>query len=452
MAKFLDREGLQKTIEIIKQYINEEDNAYLNVGLDDMYDNIVLHNTGDNMTPDGSKKYTYGVLDISSRIGKKTAGVRETISFADYSTTFDGHYTPIVGNGITVLNANATAGAITSKESAANYIKSITFDNKGHVLSITSEAVPIKYYNGLDSLTNFEENSYAGFDFISSTGAYNLYNYVKNNYISAFGDKTFDNQIRITGGTDVSANGNTGYLIIGNPMNSSIGIDNNDIQARNQNVASDLYLQHFGGNTYIGATTSHIYLRSSLVVEKPAVFNDNVNVIGITNLKDTNIIGNETITGYAYINNNITVSGISYLNSDVHSSGNFIENKDVILTGDTSSNIIWKSNDADSTQQRIHIDDTNGSVGFQKTTNAGSTWTNTNINVYGINADSTITTLGDIVGQNIVATNRTTTTDLIAGGVSTLNGVVTANSGINTTYVVGTTANFSYIKIGRAHV
>ena len=454
MAKYLDREGLQKSLEIIKQYVSEQDNTYLNVSLDNMYDNIVVHNTGDNMTPDGSKKYTYGVLDISSRIGKKTAGVRETISFADYSTTFDGHYTPVSSNGTTVLNANATAGAVTSKESVANYIKSITFDKKGHVLSITSEAVPIKYYNGLDNLSNFEENSYAGFDFISSTGAYNLYNYVKNNYMSIFdsqhigGNKTFDNQVSMIGGTYVSAQGNSGYLIVGNPAIASIGIDNNDIQARTQDIASSLFLQQYGGDTYIGdSLNTHIFLNSSVYVNKPTAFNDNIIVNGTTTLTDTNINGNENISGYANITGNINVTGISYLNNDTHVSGNLIENKDIILTGETASNIRWQANNADTNIQRIHTN-SNGSFVFQKSTDLGVTWTNNDINIgtlYSNNivANSSISTVGYINGGTINSSGRTTTNELVVNTFSTLNGLLTANSGINTTYVVGTTANFS---------
>lgn len=447
MAKYVDRNGLQKVLEVLKQYINEQDNSYLNLGLDDMYDNIVLHNIGDNITPDGSQKYTYNVLDISSRLGKKTAGVRETISFADYSATFEGHYTPIVGNGITVLSSNATAGAITSKESVANYIKSITFDKKGHVLSITSEAVPIKYYNGLDNLSNFEENSYAGFDFISSTGAYNLYNYVKNNYISIFdeqhitGSKIFDNQISIIGGTQVSYVGNTGYLIIGNPAISSIGIDNNDIQARTQDNASDIYLQQYGGNTYIGANNTYTIINNSLVVHNDTILHDNFTVDGTTVLNNTNI------------------NGITYFNTNnVYVKSDLIENKDIILTGETASNIVWKSNENDVIQQRIHVSG-EGDFYLQKSINSGNTWVNSyndslleltkngelitasintnNVVTDDITAYSSITTGGDITGKNVNVSNNITTKTLTVSETSIINGVATFNNSINATTING---------------
>ena len=441
MAKYLDRKGLQKVSEVLRQYINEQDNSYLNLGLDDMYNNIVLHNIGDNITPDGSQKYTYNVLDISSRPGKKTPGVRETISFADYSTTFEGHYTPIVGNGITVLRSNAAAGAITSKESVANYIKSITFDKKGHVLSITSEAVPIKYYNGLDNLSNFEENSYAGFDFISSTGAYNLYNYIKNNYISISdeqhisGSKIFDNQISIIGGTQVSYAGNTGYLIIGNPAISSIGIDNNDIQARTKNVASDIYLQRYGGNTYIGTNNTYTIINNSFVVHNDTILHDNFNVDGTTVLNNTNI------------------NGITYFNTNnVYVKSDLIENKNIVLTGETTSNIVWKSKENDATQQRIHVSG-EGDFYLQKSINSGNTWVDSyndslleitkngelitasiytdNVVTDDITAYSSITTSGDIVGKNVSVSNNVTTKTLTVSETSIINGIATFNNTIN---------------------
>ncbi len=60
-----------------------------------------------------------------------------------------------------------------------------------------------------------------------------------------------DLKLHVTGGTDVSATGG-GYLQLGLSTSTNIGIDNNEIQARNNGAASTLYLQNSGGQLLLG--------------------------------------------------------------------------------------------------------------------------------------------------------------------------------------------------------
>jgi hypothetical protein len=55
---------------------------------------------------------------------------------------------------------------------------------------------------------------------------------------------------------DVSTTGGSGSLSIGNPAGSNIGIDGNEIMARNGSSASTLYLNANGGDVSIGNNPS----------------------------------------------------------------------------------------------------------------------------------------------------------------------------------------------------
>ncbi|EDP69755.1 hypothetical protein FBALC1_09497 [Flavobacteriales bacterium ALC-1] len=56
---------------------------------------------------------------------------------------------------------------------------------------------------------------------------------------------------------DVSLGFGTGSVIIGNAAAANLGIDSNEIQARNAGLASNLYLQQNGGDVYVGNAIVH---------------------------------------------------------------------------------------------------------------------------------------------------------------------------------------------------
>lgn len=62
-------------------------------------------------------------------------------------------------------------------------------------------------------------------------------------------------KLHIGTGTDVSATGG-GYLQLGNGNSANIGLDNNEMQARNNTAVSKLFLQASGGDLQIGGTNN----------------------------------------------------------------------------------------------------------------------------------------------------------------------------------------------------
>ena len=64
----------------------------------------------------------------------------------------------------------------------------------------------------------------------------------------------------VMGGSDASYVDNSGNIVSGNTDGSNIVIDDNEILARNDGVASNLFLQASGGNVKIGSTSAPTYL------------------------------------------------------------------------------------------------------------------------------------------------------------------------------------------------
>jgi hypothetical protein len=66
---------------------------------------------------------------------------------------------------------------------------------------------------------------------------------------------TFTQPQTLSAGTDVSDDNTTGNLIVGNPTAGNIGIDGNEIQARDATGASTLFVNFNGGSTVVGGGT-----------------------------------------------------------------------------------------------------------------------------------------------------------------------------------------------------
>jgi hypothetical protein len=71
-----------------------------------------------------------------------------------------------------------------------------------------------------------------------------------------------DVKLHVSGGSDVG-NGSGGYLQLGNSSSTNIGLDNNEIQARNNGAVAKLTLQFGGGDLQIGGTPNIIITSQS---------------------------------------------------------------------------------------------------------------------------------------------------------------------------------------------
>lgn len=77
-------------------------------------------------------------------------------------------------------------------------------------------------------------------------------------------------RLHITEGSDVALTDNlSGYLMMGSQNGSNIVADNNEIQARNNGVAANLFLQNSGGNIGLGniTPTSQLHMTGSFTMQ-----------------------------------------------------------------------------------------------------------------------------------------------------------------------------------------
>jgi hypothetical protein len=84
--------------------------------------------------------------------------------------------------------------------------------------------------------------------------------YVNNGENVGIGTSSPSTRLEIDRGTDI-ANGTGGYLQMGATSNPNLAIDNNEIQARNNGIASNLYMQLGGGYVGIGTNTPEVKLQ-----------------------------------------------------------------------------------------------------------------------------------------------------------------------------------------------
>lgn len=131
-------------------------------------------------------------------------------------------------------------------------------------LSATIEAGTanrMAYYkaaNQIGSSGHYVTSSQVGIN-ASSSKDYTLY---------VGGDSLFDNAVTINGNvhilpdTDVGLNG-AGSLVIGNKVGQNLGIDGNEIMARNNSKASSLYLNNEGGIVQVGQDGITIQAKAS---------------------------------------------------------------------------------------------------------------------------------------------------------------------------------------------
>lgn len=97
------------------------------------------------------------------------------------------------------------------------------------------------------------------------------------------GTETPSTKLHISSGTDVGLSAaNSGFLMTGLATGSNIAMDNNEIQARNNGVASTLFLQNNGGNVALGniTPTSQLHMTGNITLQNNAPLIQMTNSLG----------------------------------------------------------------------------------------------------------------------------------------------------------------------------
>jgi len=94
-------------------------------------------------------------------------------------------------------------------------------------------------------------------------------------------------------GSAATANDDTGIAQFGAAGGANLGLDANDIQARNDSVAADFYLNRSGGDIHLGATGSNTYVTGDLIVQGAAT---TLNTATLA-VEDNIVLLNSNVTG-----------------------------------------------------------------------------------------------------------------------------------------------------------
>jgi hypothetical protein len=103
--------------------------------------------------------------------------------------------------------------------------------------------------------------------------------------------------LRAAGGSDVSASGG-GIIVSGLETGLNIGIDNNEIMARNNGAASPIYLNKDGGGIYMGPQLTQPAYAYGQIKTDGTIVSASPNVVGVT-LASTGTYNIQLLNGFA---------------------------------------------------------------------------------------------------------------------------------------------------------
>jgi len=126
--------------------------------------------------------------------------------------------------------------------------------------------------------------------------------YVNNGENVGIGTNNPAVRLQISNGTDI-ANGTGGYLELGSPSNPNLAFDNNEIQARDNGIASNLYMQIGGGYVGIGTSEPEVKLQVSNGTDVSAISGGYLQ------------LGSSSNTNLAFDNNEIQARNVSAASS-----------------------------------------------------------------------------------------------------------------------------------------
>ena len=149
--------------------------------------------------------------------------------------------------------------------------------------------------------------------------------YVNNGENIGIGTNAPDIRLEVDHGTDI-ATATGGYLQLGASSNPNLAFDNNEIQARNNGIASNIYMQVGGGYVGIGTNTPEVKLQVSNGTDVSAISGGYLQLGSSSNINlafDNNEIQARNVSAVSslYLQNNggnLQIGSASGTNTDAH--------------------------------------------------------------------------------------------------------------------------------------
>jgi Head domain of trimeric autotransporter adhesin len=224
------------------------------------------------------------------RVGHVTSGKWDKDSIGDYSFA-SGNDVKANGNASTAMGLQTTASGFTSVALGYGTIASAQSSTAMGILTTASggfstamgigttasgnsstamglgtvsraySSMAMGHFN--DSIISSSTNSYVATDpiFIIGNGTSdiarsNAMTVLKNGNVGLGGSTAPTTKMHIAGSTDATYDDASGLLVLGNITGTNIVFDNNEILARNNEVASDLYLNIDGGDIILASAAN----------------------------------------------------------------------------------------------------------------------------------------------------------------------------------------------------
>lgn len=214
---------------------------------------ILGHYNGNDKNSDFRDQWLFGYLSDGNLEGTTGASNSLTTTYrllniGDQRMFVSARYNAAVGSGTQPVYVQSNGNV-----AACSYSLSATIE--------AGTANRMAYYktaNQIGSSNHYVTSSQVGVNASSS----------KNYTFYVGGDSLFDNAVTINGNvhilpdTDVGLNG-AGSLVIGNKAGQNLGIDGNEVMARNNSKASALYLNNEGGVVQVGQDGITIQAKAS---------------------------------------------------------------------------------------------------------------------------------------------------------------------------------------------
>ncbi|MEM1324654.1 MAG: hypothetical protein AAGI23_01810 [Bacteroidota bacterium] len=218
----------------------------VNLGINNNAPEARLHLNG-NLRVDGGQFQSIGPLTFQP----------------DIDATGDDRVNFLDNTGAPTMTINENGDVEISRGTAENALtRSLTLLGARNAEFQASSKIDFNNYDDDASATNYTGARIASFN-ATADDAGDLRFFTKNDLgffeqmrISergnvGIGTLTPQAKLSINGGTDVKLVGGGGFLILGDTLGLNMGLDNNEMQARNNGAASDLRIQNEGGNTLI---------------------------------------------------------------------------------------------------------------------------------------------------------------------------------------------------------
>lgn len=215
------------------------------------------HDSSEPRGATGAYAVAMGMLNRAS--GSYSLAMGSLTNASGTRSTAMGGWTLASGENSTAMGDGGTASGHTSTAMGVNTIASANFSTAMGISTIAASYSSTAI--GRSNIGGGSPTTWVGTEPLFEVGngeanRSNAFTILKNGKIG-IGTHKPNALLHLTDGNEATLANGTGHLIIGKENGQNVVYDNNEIQSRNNGNHATLYLQHRGGNVYVGGIIVH---------------------------------------------------------------------------------------------------------------------------------------------------------------------------------------------------